>query len=89
MKALIIRITGDVQGVSYRYHARSEAAKLGLAGWARNENDGTVSILVQGEEPKVDEYVEWTREGSPMATVEEVEVTDTEVDERLKGFEIK
>src|SRR5690242_16269177 len=42
-RAVRARIHGKVQGVSYRVWTRSEAMRLGLAGWVRNESDGTVT----------------------------------------------
>lgn len=89
MKALIIKVTGDVQGVSYRYFAKGEARKLGLAGWTKNELDGTVTIFVQGDQDKLQEFTEWTREGSPMATVEGVKIKEATVDEPLRRFEVR
>jgi acylphosphatase len=87
--AVFIKISGDVQGVSYRYFARTEAKKLGLSGYAKNGHDGTVSIFIQGPEAKVAEFVEWTKKGSPMASVENVEIKDAEADESIMEFEVK
>lgn len=88
-KAILIIVTGDVQGVSYRYWAKKEAEKLGLSGWAKNEHDGTVSVFVQGPEDSLKNYLEWTKEGSPLATVEGVETKDSAVDENINRFEVK
>jgi acylphosphatase len=89
MQARMLKISGDVQGVSYRYFARTEAKKLGLTGWAKNEHDGTVSVFIQGEGSKVLEFTEWAKLGSPMAEVGAVEVSEAEVSDSLKGFEVK
>ena len=43
------RIRGRVQGVGYRWHVLREAGRLGLAGWARNEGDGSVRVYAAGE----------------------------------------
>lgn len=88
MKAVRLTVTGDVQGVSYRYFARAEAKKLGLAGFAKNEHDGSVTIFVQGDDLKIQEFVEWAKEGSPMASVENVELDEAELNDSER-FEVK
>jgi acylphosphatase len=50
MKRLHIIYTGSVQGVGFRYTARSIAQGLGLAGWVRNVPDGSVELVAEGEE---------------------------------------
>jgi acylphosphatase len=89
MKAYFLKITGDVQGVSFRYFTRTEAENLGLCGWAQNEHDGSVTVFVQGEEENITKIIEWTKVGSPMATVNNVSVSEVELDEKITGFEVK
>ena len=48
-----VQITGRVQGVGFRAWTRSRSRAFGLAGWVRNEPDGSVSALIQGETEKV------------------------------------
>ncbi len=89
MKAVKVTVKGDVQGVFYRHHTKKEAQKLGLAGWAKNEQDGSVTIFAQGEETEIEKMIDWAKDGSPMATVEKVEVVDADITEGLKGFTAK
>ncbi|MDY6324341.1 MAG: acylphosphatase [Catonella sp.] len=49
---------GDVQGVGFRYRATTFANELGLTGWVRNEDDGTVTLEAQGEEGVIDMLVQ-------------------------------
>lgn len=42
-------IEGQVQGVGFRYRAMYAAQHLGLTGWVENEDDGSVSLEVQGD----------------------------------------
>lgn len=84
-----IKIIGDVQGVFYRHYAAKEAKKLGLTGWVQNEHDGTVTIFAQGEIENLKELINWAHEGSPMATVEHVDIEVAEYDEMTKKFEAK
>jgi len=69
-----ITVSGLVQGVSYRYHARATASGLGLSGYVRNEEDGTVSAEAEGDKEALDRFVAWLRRGPPHARVEKVEV---------------
>lgn len=89
IKACLIIVIGDVQGVFYRHHTKKEAQKLGLSGWAKNEQDGSVTIFAQGEEAKVEKMIEWAKEGSPMAAVKNVEIVNADLTEGLEGFTIK
>jgi acylphosphatase len=41
-----VRVTGRVQGVAYRAWAADAARGLGLSGWVRNEDDGSVTALL-------------------------------------------
>ena len=67
-----IRVSGRVQGVWYRAGAQSKARELGLTGFARNESDGTVYIEAEGPEENLQAFLEWCREGSIAARVEQV-----------------
>ena len=83
---LVIR--GRVQGVSYRWWSVREAEALGLDGWVRNRRDGTVEMVVAGDEAAVTQMIERCREGPPAARVEQVEANETG-DNVPAGFEQK
>jgi acylphosphatase len=89
MIAKLIKIHGDVQGVSYRYFARTMAENLLLLGWAKNEDDGSVTVFIQGREKNILEMIDWCKTGSPMSTVTNVESREMPLINDLKGFEIK
>ena len=67
-----------MQGVSFRAYAAQEAVRLELAGWVRNEQDGTVRAHYEGDDDAVEEMLAWCREGSPSADVREVTTKDVE-----------
>jgi acylphosphatase len=67
-------VAGRVQGVFFRAEARARASSLGLGGWVRNNPDGTVEAVFEGERDRVDSMVEWCRRGPAHADVENVEV---------------
>lgn len=73
--AMAARITGRVQGVSYRYWTQTQATRLGLSGWVRNEADRSVSALFAGPSAAVAEMIELCRQGPSLARVTGVETT--------------
>jgi acylphosphatase len=77
-KAVDVRITGMVQGVSFRAYARQQAQVLGVTGWIRNEPDGSVAGHFEGPDEAVDALVTWCRQGPAYAEVDGVEVTGAE-----------
>ena len=81
-----LRIHGLVQGVFYRAWSRETAAALGLRGWVRNRADGTVEMLVAGDEAAVERMIERCREGPPSARVDRIDVEESE-EEPPVGFE--
>ncbi|MES0027797.1 acylphosphatase [Mesorhizobium sp. M0040] len=83
-----VRIYGKVQGVSYRVWARREASGLGLAGWVRNEVDGSVTALIAGTGAAVSTMIERLWQGPPGAAVSKVDVEEIEVRDMSAGFRI-
>ncbi|RRI05841.1 acylphosphatase [Mesorhizobium tamadayense] len=79
-RAVRARVSGMVQGVSYRVWARSEAVRLGVTGWVRNEPDGSVMALVAGADAAVAAMVERLWQGPRGALVSQVEVEDADDD---------
>ncbi len=88
-----LRVTGKVQGVSYRASARAEAEELGLTGWVRNTADGAVELLVGGEGPAVEALLRWCRSGPPHARVDSAEAREAAAEELetlpSSGFEVR
>ena len=69
-----VRVSGRVQGVFFRASAEREAARLRVAGFARNERDGSVVVEAEGDPAAVDAMVAWCRVGPPRAVVTAVAV---------------
>ena len=80
-------ITGRVQGVFYRASCRDEATARGLAGWVRNESDGSVEAVFEGPEKDVRAMLDWCRKGPPHAAVRDVAI-DWETPKGESGFRI-
>lgn len=88
-KRLVLKIYGKVQGVFFRDSARMKARGLDLTGFARNEPDGTVSIVAEGEEKNLKEFIIWCEEGPDHAKVEKVEREWLEPTNQFNNFSIK
>lgn len=84
-----LEVRGRVQGVFFRASTQREAARRGVAGWARNDPDGTLEVWLEGARDDVEAVERWIRGGGPPAAhVEAVEVLDA-APEGLEGFEIR
>ena len=75
-KAVSVKVTGRVTGVSFRWYAEQEAARLGVHGWIRNDPDESVAGHFEGPDDAVDEMVSWCRRGPSYAAVRDVAVTE-------------
>jgi acylphosphatase len=70
----LVRIHGRVQGVGFRYATLARARSLGLAGWVRNVNDGSVEAVFEGDDERVASMVEWCERGPGGARVDRCDV---------------
>jgi acylphosphatase len=89
MKRLRVTVLGRVQGVGFRWSARSRANELGLTGWVRNLPDRRVEICFQGEDGAVAEMEDWCRVGPQFSSVRSISVIDEAPAEYEEGFEIR
>jgi acylphosphatase len=87
-EALEVRITGRVQGVGFRVWTLTEARRLGLTGWVRNEPDGAVRALIVGTGPTVSAMIERLRQGPPASSVSKVETNPASPGADPKDFRI-
>ena len=83
-----VRARGRVQGVFFRAEARARAESLGVAGWIRNAEDGSVEAVFEGEPEQVESMVDWCRRGPAGARVEELDVEPEEPDGE-NGFRVR
>jgi acylphosphatase len=63
-----------VQGVFFRAETERRARSLDLAGWVRNNPDGTVEAAFEGERERVESMVDWCSRGPALSEVEGVDV---------------
>ena len=81
-------ITGRVQGVFFRVETKHAAEGFGVTGWVRNQMDGSVEAVIEGEETHVKAMLAWCREGPPRARVSNVDVTWQEYTGKFEIFEV-
>ncbi len=81
-------VQGFVHGVFFRDTVRRRAQSAGVAGWVRNNRDGTVEAVFEGEPERVERLVAFCREGPRGARVDRVEV-HAEDPEGLREFSIR
>jgi acylphosphatase len=84
-----LKIIGRVQGVYYRASTIQRASQLGLTGWVRNCEDGSVEAVAEGPRAKLDELIAWCRGGPPGARVSRVDVRWQPAENKFQGFSIK
>ena len=88
MKCVQLGIYGRVQGVYYRASTQKKAQSLGVLGWVRNCDDGSVSVLAVGEQSELDELILWCHEGPTYARVDRVSVVWKEEVPDFSTFDI-
>jgi len=81
-------VSGNVQGVFFRYEARERARLRGVSGWVRNLPDGRVEAVFEGPEDAVEAMVAWCREGPRGAEVTDVEAIAQDP-EGVEGFDVR
>lgn len=87
MPTIHLLIKGKVQGVFYRATAKKIAGKLNITGWIKNTKDDDVEATIAGDEDKLQEFINWCKQGPEKAYVEEVIVTKLK-DIMFTNFEI-
>jgi len=88
MERLHAVVRGNVQGVGYRYFIQRKARQLGLHGWVRNNDDGTVELVAEGPRPDLDQLMMAAEEGPRTARVQRVEVQWSSATGGLDAFEL-
>lgn len=86
---LSLRIRGRVQGVGYRAATRKQARALGLRGWVRNEQDGSVSVVAEGPREALVALRRFCDEGPPFARVDQVEAIWDDATGEFPGFDTR
>jgi acylphosphatase len=82
-------VRGRVQGVGFRWFVEREAHVLGIAGWVRNNSDGSVEVLAVGTREQIVGLRSRLREGPRAARVDAVEEAEANPAGGLNTFRIE
>ncbi len=89
MKRVRVIISGHVQGVLFRADTKVKADYLGIFGWIRNNHDGSVEAVFEGEDKKIEDILRWCRKGPVFAKVANVRIIIEKYTGEFKNFSIK
>jgi acylphosphatase len=87
--AALIKISGAVQGVGFRYFASRSAISLDLCGYIRNAGDGSVITEVEGPRTAVETYIAYLRQGPSLAQVTDIKIKWSTFTGKFGSFTIK
>jgi acylphosphatase len=89
IEARKFRVRGRVQGVGFRWFVEREAHILQIAGWVRNNPDGSVEVLAMGTREQLAGLRSRLQEGPRAARVDDVEESDAEAIAGLNSFQVR
>jgi acylphosphatase len=81
-------VRGEVQGVGFRYFLLRRAQQLGLRGWVRNNDDGTVELVAEGRKSELEQLRRAAEEGPRLARVDGVDVQWSAAAGGLDAFDL-
>ena len=87
-KRVRVKVNGRVQGVFFRANTEKQAKRLGLRGWVKNTDD-SVEVLVEGDDKKIQELIDWCHKGPMFAKVESVDVKEEKFTDEFDAFVIE
>jgi len=84
-----LKIRGHVQGVGYRWFAYRAATRLKLTGWVKNNYDGSVLAVAEGERGLLEDLIAELKVGPMNGHVTDIEVLWVDPTNTFSGFEIR
>jgi acylphosphatase len=82
------RVEGVVQAVGFRYWTVRKAEELALTGTVRNDDDGTVAVVVEGPQSVVLEFRRWLRSGDAPGRVDHVDESVSPATGEFSSFDV-
>ncbi|EGT3615381.1 acylphosphatase [Clostridium perfringens] len=79
-------VRGRVQGVGFRFFCKYQASLFSLTGYAKNLEDGSVFIEVQGDETSIKKFKSSILKGNGFSKIISIDEKDLTVDPREKRF---
>lgn len=79
---------GQVQGVGFRYFVAQNANTLGVRGWVRNDDDGSVEVFAVGTPAQLSELAGFLWKGPRWAEVRGVDEAEAALEEH-SGFAVR
>jgi len=83
-----LSFSGRVQGVGFRAVSHELANEHGVTGWVRNEADGTVSLIAEGERKNIEAYLDALR-ARMGSNIDNEKITTSDESRGYAGFEIR
>ena len=89
MKTVTMKVTGLVQGVGFRWTTQMIAQELGITGTVKNNPDGSVSIVAQGEELPLEHFIKKIKASPSVAGhVDHVDLNTISNEEKFTRFSV-
>ena len=79
---------GRVQGVFFRANTKEKASELNLNGWVKNKEDGSVEMVVDGEEDSIQALLNWCKKGPGISRIDRINILKENKKGKFSGFEI-
>jgi len=89
MERIEITVHGRVQGVAFRWYTTRQAQALGLTGWVRNQPDGSVRMMAEGDRAALETFLAWVQRGPDHARVDHHAVAWSEAAGNFEDFIVK
>ena len=84
-----LRVSGMVQGVGYRYFCYRKANDLGITGWVKNQPNGSVLILAEGDRSAIEAFIVELKMGPAASSVSDVNVEWLSFSGEMSEFKIE
>jgi len=86
---LLMVVSGRVQGVFFRSATAEQARALGIVGYVRNRDDGSVEIVAEGDRNALEIFAAWARRGPTSARVEDLRIEWSDAGDEFERFKIR